>query len=366
MLFIFKNNLINATRCGKLLYSEMNTYLQKINSVKTSLTRGQSAWVLNNPSETQRSAFSTKCKNSNRDNFKNWLVGFTDGDGDFSFYKSKDKDVWNFTFKISQNRYNLRVLYYIKSNLKIGKVTVVNKDNMGYYRIRNCDHLMTHIIPLFEEHPLVTTKYFKYYLFKKALLIARNHELSTVEKNRKLTKLLEAYKKLPVNILSPVWNNVLKSNLSNLKSVTDAKRVVNKFWLIGFTEAEGSFYLVKERPKRLAHSFAITQKHDFIVIVAISLILGLHAKQKKTYNTAIAQNLTAIESIIDFFFKTMKGMKSYEYRIWSRSFKKRKRGFDYLYKIQKQMRNIKSIRFDNNLERENETKSSSLTLKMKV
>jgi len=355
MVFILKNNLINATRCGKLLYSEMNTYMHKTNSVKTSLTWGQSAWVFKNPSETQRSAFSTKCKTLNRDNFKNWLVGFTDGDGDFSFHKSKDKDVWNFTFKISQNRYNLRVLHYIKSNLKIGKVIAVNKNNMGYYRVRNREHLVTHIIPLFEEHPLVTIKYFKYHLFKKALFIARNYELSTIEKNRKLTKLLEAYKKLSANMLSPAWNDVPKFNLLNFKPVSGVRKVISKFWLIGFTEAEGSFYLFKKGPKRLDHGFEITQKHDFIVIIAISSILGLHARQKKFHNTAIAQNLIAIESVIDFFFKTMKGMKSYEYRIWSRSFKKRKRGFDYLCKIQKQMRNVKSIRFDNNFE--GETKS---------
>ena len=53
-------DLLNTTRCGKLLYSEMNTY-NLYNVIKSS-TWGQSAWILNStinesPSETTRSAF---------------------------------------------------------------------------------------------------------------------------------------------------------------------------------------------------------------------------------------------------------------------------------------------------------------------
>jgi hypothetical protein len=47
----------------------------------------------------------------------------------------------------------------------------------------------------------------------------------------------------------------------------------------------------------------------------------------------------------------MKGMKALEYRIWSRSFNKKKAGsdrFDYLTKVRNQMRNIRSIRLDKN------------------
>jgi len=67
--------LLNTTRCGKLLNSEVNTHSflsspsskdveenNNMSDVKMSLTRGQSAWFENNvniiePSETKRSAF---------------------------------------------------------------------------------------------------------------------------------------------------------------------------------------------------------------------------------------------------------------------------------------------------------------------
>ena len=120
-LFVKLFNLLNTTRCGKLLYSEMNTH-SILNDVKMSSTWGQSAWVfifsktlycktvilemlyynynllrlsklsnnevISNPSETKRSAFySGNLKNSTK--FNEWLIGMTDGDGTFYFNKNK-------------------------------------------------------------------------------------------------------------------------------------------------------------------------------------------------------------------------------------------------------------------------------------
>ena len=51
--------------------------------------------------------------------------------------------------------------------------------------------------------------------------------------------------------------------------------VMSKPWLVGFTEAEGSFYLVAKSNTRLVHAFEITQKLDEIVLIAIKYILGI-------------------------------------------------------------------------------------------
>ena len=111
-------SLLNITRCGKLLYSEMNTNRLINDYVKMSSTWGQSAWILlfakmvtfsikesktlfsgpidktlgqkKSPSETERNAFS-KGSHNNCTNFKEWLVGVTDGDGTFYFGQNKNK-----------------------------------------------------------------------------------------------------------------------------------------------------------------------------------------------------------------------------------------------------------------------------------
>ena len=148
---------------------------------------------------------------------------------------------------------------------------------------------------------------------------------------------------LPDNYISPAWKDVNNT----VSSVSDATKIMSKSWLIGFTEAEGSFYLVKKGPMRLSHAFEITQKLDRIVLEAISLIFGIKVTPKKTYFTVVTTNSKAISRIIDYYFKTMKGMKALEYRIWARSFNKKK-DFESMIKIQNQMRNIRSIRLDKN------------------
>ena len=55
-----------------------------------------------------------------------------------------------------------------------------------------------------------------------------------------------------------------------MSDVVQAKLVMNNSWLYGFTEAEGSFYLVKKSSSRIVHAFGITQKLDFIVLEAVN------------------------------------------------------------------------------------------------
>lgn len=97
------------------------------------------------------------------------------------------------------------------------------------------------------------------------------------------------------------------------------------FW----PKAEGSFYIVKKGPKRLVHAFEITQKLDIIVLEAIAKILGL--THKKTYNTVVTTKAERVEFLVTYYHKTMKGMKSLEYRIWARSFSKDNKNFESMW-----------------------------------
>lgn len=381
MFFVVLVYLLNTTRCGKLLYSEMNTYSNKLNNVIMSSTWGQfacvfifmliptgvrlkslllnkisgscplSPWVFaragkqENTSETKRSAFySGAIKNSTE--FKEWLVGVTDGDGTFHFRKT-NKGVWSFTFKIGQSNYNLRLLYFIKSKLAVGSVSVPDSKapEAAEFRIRNYQHIIQYILPIFDQYPLLTSKHFHYDLFKEAILIMANPSLSKEQKDKLITEIkVKSKLGIPTEYVSPAWSIV--GNTVN--STQDAMKVMSKSWLIGFTESEGSFYIVKKGPQRLVHAFEITQKLDIIVLEAIAMILQLKVIKKKTYLTVIATGSKDIEFIVKYYFKTMKGMKALEYRIWARSFSKNKKDFEYLTKIQNLMRNIRSIRLDKN------------------
>jgi hypothetical protein len=123
---------------------------------------------------------------------------------------------------------------------------------------------------------------------------------------------------------------------------------MSKPWLVGFTEAEGSFYLVRKSTNRLTHAFEITQKLDKIVLTAIKYTLGIKTKvqTKKTgYFSISTTNSRAIENIIKYFNNTMKGMKSVEYRIWARSYIKYKGNFNALNEIRNRVRLFRLNRY---------------------
>lgn len=98
------------------------------------------------------------------------------------------------------------MLYHIKKHLGIGEVRVAS-DTMAEFRIRDKDKLLNYIIPLFDQYPLLTSKYYNYELFKKALLISNDTLLLTSEKHTLLTALRSQSAKLttarPDDYISP-------------------------------------------------------------------------------------------------------------------------------------------------------------------
>ncbi len=222
----------------------------------------------------------------------------------------------------------------------VGSVSVPNsKDNCAEYRVRDIKHIIQYILPIFDQYPLLTSKHFNYTIFKQAIIIMNDSNISTENKDI-LISLLKS-QSMSTDYISPAWQTI--SNTVN--TAEDAMKVISKSWLIGFTEAEGSFYIVKKSPKRLVHGFEITQKLDIIVLEAIAKILNLNLNKKKTYNTVVTTKSDRIKFLVNYFNKTMKGMKSLEYRIWARSFSKENKDFESLSKIQNLMRNIRSIRY---------------------
>jgi predicted Zn-dependent protease len=65
----------------------------------------------------------------------------------------------------------------------------------------------------------------------------------------------------------------------------------------------------------LVHGFEIIQNLDLIVLSAIGHILGIRTRSKRTYDILVTTNSRSIENIIKYFQNSMKGMKSFEYRV---------------------------------------------------
>jgi hypothetical protein len=299
------------------------TYVKMYNTTLKFKVIRQHAWLRKYISSHQR----LNEEHFNED-FEKWLVGVTDGDGNFHISHQGNK--WGLSFKITQSRYNLRLLYYIKKELGYGSIT---KDNTkGQFFIRNRETINNILIPIFDKYPLLTSKHFDYIKFKKALSVLTDDNLSTEDKNIKLLNI--KYMQKPDNYISPIW----KENHSS-------ENIMNKKWLVGFIEAEGSFYLVSKDSNRIVHGFGLTQKLDSIVLESIRKILQIDSKvrYKEIYNHYILDttNSKSIEYIINYFFKEIKGVKSLEYRIWARSYNKYKYDYEKLKNIRITIRKLR-------------------------
>nr|QBM31544.1 hypothetical protein [Arthrobotrys musiformis] len=260
----------------------------------------------------------------------------TDGDGTFSIVYQNGK--WSLAYKIALSRYNLRALFYIKKQLGVGSVT---KDNTkGQFFIRDRKKLESVIFPIFDKYPLLTSKQFNYLKLKQAFYVLEDSSLTKDEKDKKLFALKT--QSIPDNYISPSWN---KTQLP-LKSISDLTGIMTKPWLVGFIEAEGSFYLVSKDSTRIVHGFGITQKLDSVVLEGIRLILhistAVNFKSKYNHYILDTTNSRAVENIIQYFRNTMKGMKSVEYRIWARSYGKYKGDYLKLSETRNILRKLKT------------------------
>jgi Cytochrome C and Quinol oxidase polypeptide I/LAGLIDADG endonuclease len=257
--------------------------------------------------------------------FQQWLVGFTDGVGSLTLSKSNQK--WQLVFKISQNKYNLRILNYIKSQLGVGQINQDKKSNMAHFKISKLEHIGQIIIPIFDQFPLLTTKQFNYERFKKAYYIMINNDLSQLEKNSELNNL--KWLKAESSYISSIFKNLdfdihmIEKIAPNVKKIS---KILTNPWLIGFIEAEGSFYIIKKDIHRYEMGFGITQKLDSHILFCIKYLLNLktNIRKKEKHHYYILDTILKndILNIIDYFDNTMKGMKSFEFKIWSKCINK--------------------------------------------
>lgn len=263
--------------------------------------------------------------------FNKWFVGYTDGDGCFNVYANSLTNKIIFTFKISQKTNNIQVLYYFKQQLGCGKVSSTN-DGMSHYVIRKKEHLKLVLIPIFIENKLLTSKEYSFLVFCECLKISDKEDLLQSSKIAEILKIKN----------NKINHDFIASSWRTLSTPLNFNNILHKAWIVGFVEAEGSFYIVKKDDKRLNHGFGITQKKDKIILDALKNILNINANvkwNKKGFFSLDALDKKSLKYIKDYFFKTMKSRKSLQYRIWARSFR-HKQNYKKLKQIQNLMRKI--------------------------
>lgn len=177
----------------------------------------------------QRRYTSKSNKNLSQENFLQWFVGFTDAEGNFSinivWNKDKTSIKISFIFKIALHIDDIKSLYIIQERLGIGNITI-NK-NMCIFTVSNKEGIIK-LINIFDTYILNTSKYLDYQNFKEAFILNSNKNLSDVIVKNKILALKD---------------NMNKKRTNFNRSV---EMVISKYWLLGFIEGDGSFFLKRD------------------------------------------------------------------------------------------------------------------------
>ena len=168
--------------------------------------------------------------------FIEWLVGFTDGEGNFHIRLTDLKDTTykhaQFTFQIGLHKDEIKVLEYIKNTLKCGHISK-SKDKVNYF-VNDINSLLYVIIPLFDYVNLNSSKYHHFVLFKKAVLLAKDKSHLSAEGKLSII----GYKKE----MSKMSGNWIPGSIKEKINIT-------KYWLVGYIDAEASFSTNKYVPR---------------------------------------------------------------------------------------------------------------------
>lgn len=215
-------------------------------------------------------------------NFLNWFVGFTEGEGSFILNNRGD-----LAFVITQSTSDIKVLYFIQETLAFGKVISQSAKTSRY--VTQSKKEIEIIISIFNGNTILPTRQKKLDIFIKQF-------------NNWITK-----GKIR---LEPV---IIKNNLV-LPSL-------NNSWLAGFTDGEGCF-TCSITDKGFNLNFNIAQKGEInkIILQQLCLIFKAGKVSKHSVNNVYEYRINGIKNcsnVFSYFDKyKLLTKKSLSYVLW--------------------------------------------------
>ena len=238
--------------------------------------------------------------NSQRLNAKDliWLVGFVEGDGSFSV--SRNGKYVKYTFSIELSIEDIALLYKVKNLLGNVGGSITQRTRKGIttarFKIEAKEQLKSVILPIFETYPMLITKHYDFLFFKECLL-----------KNITYSKDIPYYER-PAVIRFDSVDSLLKTSYFDT-------------WLVGFLEAEGSFYFFAATGEtNMTAGFNVSQTAEKQIIEAIRQRLSISSNvfykaEENSYSIATTSK-HGVQNVINFLDKApvqFKGLKKATY-----------------------------------------------------
>jgi hypothetical protein len=188
------------------------------------------------------------------------------------------------------------LLQYIKTQLGCG-IIEDNKDNTAsYFIVTDTSDIKSTLLPIFDSFSLNTTKYLDYLSFKEALLLNSSQVLIS-RRNSDLKIRLNS-----INKIIELKNNMNKKRTEFKLPLNHIK--ISPYWLLGFIEGEGSFYLNRSNLTP-TFSLSLTQLQKPVIekiIIFLASNLDFHsyfkATSTKLFNLSIEKPRNGANGIV--------------------------------------------------------------------
>lgn len=231
------------------LLSFISKYSMYSNKTQLNLIKLFNNYELNNINDPK---FIDKSDKLEVERFKQWLVGFIDGDGTFRMHVRDNNTRVEFSFSIHIHSDDVKLLERIKYMLDLNNnnIHMDKAANLCVLTTSRMEILLNTIIPIFDKYPLLTKKRYDYKLWREAIMMYVDSSGSDLKERRKevVLKILDMknnFNNYDNTLLFPKYEDIVLN--------------YNLYWLIGFIEAEGSFSIKTQKDS--VH-FIITQREE--------------------------------------------------------------------------------------------------------
>lgn len=191
-----------------------------------------------------------------------WVTGFADAESTFSVRIAKDKSRLLGIrilpiFSIELHNRDIEVLHRINNFFNVGSVKERVRDgkSTGIYSVQSITDLVTVILPHFIKYPLITQKQADFILFSLIVNLIFNKEHLTKEGILKILSIRASMNKGLSQKLKELFPNIVGVE----RPIITNQVIKSPFWIVGFVDGEGCFYIKVTKTKRVSLAFSITQ-----------------------------------------------------------------------------------------------------------
>jgi hypothetical protein len=170
----------------------------------------------------------------------------------------------HFIFQITLHIDDKKVLNLIKDKLGFGNVTLT--ESISSFKVHSFKDIKK-LLLIFNQFPLLTHKQIDYNLWKQAIEIKQSHldkKSLNISQNKSFDE--DTYNKLLL-LKTSINKPKTESSVSIEKNYIIHKNMINDYWLLGFVEGDGIFFISNN-----SATFSLRQK-DKKVLEVISQFL---------------------------------------------------------------------------------------------